>query len=211
MPQLLEGAPGLTTSRAPFIEKPRSTGSCISNSRMSFTPLRTTRRGVSCTQRMTPDDGSDMPTSISCEAFTPLCLNPDRVPRLQDVNRFLCPLTGFQAKAVSGYIPAFLFFDSPAQYASFRPRSRFGRPTVSITCPSRTFFTTSRVMFRCTRIAAFADTLVRFGECAHTAAELVSAIARPTSSPGAAEQHYPCDGALLLVHDRVWTHEHPAG
>ena len=40
-----------------------------------------------------------------------LCLSPDRVPRLDDVNRFLSPLTGFQAKAVSGYVPAFLFFD----------------------------------------------------------------------------------------------------
>ena len=40
-----------------------------------------------------------------------LCLDPRRVPKLDDVNRFLRPLTGFQAKAVSGYIPAFLFFD----------------------------------------------------------------------------------------------------
>ena len=35
-----------------------------------------------------------------------LCLSPTRVPRLDDVNRFLCPLTGFQAQAVSGYVPA---------------------------------------------------------------------------------------------------------
>ena len=40
-----------------------------------------------------------------------LSLDPHRVPRLEDVNRFLCPLTGFQAKPVSGYVPAFLFFD----------------------------------------------------------------------------------------------------
>src|SRR5260370_28316371 len=40
-----------------------------------------------------------------------LCLDPNRIPKLQDVNRFLGPLTGFQAKAVSGYIPSFLFFD----------------------------------------------------------------------------------------------------
>src|SRR5579859_1217957 len=40
-----------------------------------------------------------------------LCLDPHKVPRLEDVNRFLEPLTGFQAKAVSGYVPAFLFFD----------------------------------------------------------------------------------------------------
>src|SRR2546425_32588 len=45
------------------------------------------------------------------EGIHSLCLDPLRVPRLADVNRFLRPLTGFQAKAVSGYIPSFLFFD----------------------------------------------------------------------------------------------------
>lgn len=38
-----------------------------------------------------------------------LCFDPNRIPKLEDVNRFLRPLTGFQAKAVSGYIPSFLF------------------------------------------------------------------------------------------------------
>src|SRR6516165_6210252 len=40
-----------------------------------------------------------------------LQLNPGRVPRLEQVNRFLSPLTRFQARAVSGYIPAYEFFD----------------------------------------------------------------------------------------------------
>src|SRR4051794_15579145 len=40
-----------------------------------------------------------------------LSLPADRVPRLSEVNQFLSPLTGFQAKPVSGYVPAFLFFD----------------------------------------------------------------------------------------------------
>ena len=41
-----------------------------------------------------------------------LCLKPDRIPTLEEVNVFLEPLTGFKAKAVSGYVPTFLFFDS---------------------------------------------------------------------------------------------------
>src|SRR5271166_6609224 len=45
------------------------------------------------------------------EGISRLCLDPDRVPKLDEVNKFLRPLTGFRAKAVSGYIPAFLFFD----------------------------------------------------------------------------------------------------
>ena len=40
-----------------------------------------------------------------------LCLPQDRIPRLEDVNRFLSPLTGFRARAVAGYVPAFVFFD----------------------------------------------------------------------------------------------------
>lgn len=39
-------------------------------------------------------------------------LSPNRIPRLSEINQFLEPLTGFQAKAVSGYVPAYLFFDS---------------------------------------------------------------------------------------------------
>ena len=40
-----------------------------------------------------------------------LALDPDRIPRLADINRFLEPLSGFVARAVSGYVPAYLFFD----------------------------------------------------------------------------------------------------
>src|ERR1700722_5852623 len=40
-----------------------------------------------------------------------LSLPPDRIPRLSEVNRFLKPRTGFEARAVAGYVPAFAFFD----------------------------------------------------------------------------------------------------
>ena len=46
------------------------------------------------------------------EGIRSLCLNPERIPRLEEINQFLEPLTGFQAKAVSGYVPTYLFFDS---------------------------------------------------------------------------------------------------
>ncbi len=104
-----------------------------------------------------------------------LCLNPERVPRLDEVNRFLSPLTGFQAKAVSGYVPAFLFFDSL--------RNREFPTTVTIRRCDRLDYLPEPDIFH--DIAghvpmhtdrAFADTLVRFGECAHTAADMASAI-----------------------------------
>ena len=104
-----------------------------------------------------------------------LCFDPRRIPRLEDVNRFLSPLTGFQAKAVSGYIPAFLFFDCL--------RNREFPTTITIRAADRLDYLPEPDIFH--DIAghvpmhtdpAFAETLVRFGECAHTAAELVAGI-----------------------------------
>ncbi len=104
-----------------------------------------------------------------------LCLDPARVPRLDDVNRFLSPLTGFKAKPVSGYVPAFLFFD--------RLRNREFPTTITIRDAWRLDYLPEPDIFH--DIAghvpmhtdkAFADTLVRFGDCAHTAAELVGSV-----------------------------------
>ena len=104
-----------------------------------------------------------------------LGLNPNAIPRLQDVNRFLGPLTGFQATAVSGYVPAFLFFDCL--------RNRRFPTTVTIRSAENLDYLPEPDIFH--DIAghvpmhtdpAFANTLVRFGECAHPAAELVHAI-----------------------------------
>ncbi len=104
-----------------------------------------------------------------------LCLNPARIPRLEDVNRFLHPLTGFEARAVSGYVPAYVFFDSL--------RNRQFPTTITIRRTDRLDHLPEPDIFH--DIAghvpmhtdrAFADTLVRFGECARTAAELVQGI-----------------------------------
>ena len=104
-----------------------------------------------------------------------LCLDPTRIPKLTDVNRFLKPLTGFEAKAVGGYIPAFLFFDCL--------RNRQFPTTVTIRPPDKLDYLPEPDIFH--DIAghvpmhtdpAFASTLVRFGEAAHTAVELVSGI-----------------------------------
>ncbi len=98
-----------------------------------------------------------------------LHLNPARVPRLADVNRRLKPLTGFQAKAVSGYVPAFLFFDCL--------RNREFPTTVTIRRSDRLDYLPEPDIFH--DVAGhvpmhtdphFAQTLVKLGECAHTAA-----------------------------------------
>ena len=131
-----------------------------------------------------------------------LCLDPQRVPKLEDVNRFLSPLTGFKAKPVSGYVPSFLFFDCL--------RNREFPTTITIRdgatldyLPEPDIFhdIAGHVPMHTDR--AFADTLVRFGDCAHTAAEIVAGIKRRAGADPAGHQHLQGAGAVLLVHHRV--------
>jgi phenylalanine-4-hydroxylase len=104
-----------------------------------------------------------------------LCLDPARIPHLKEVNRFLKPLTGFEAKAVSGYIPAFLFFDC-LRNRQF-PTTITIRPADSLDyLPEPDIFHDVAGHVPMHTDPAFAETLVRFGECAHTAVEIVSGI-----------------------------------
>jgi phenylalanine-4-hydroxylase len=105
------------------------------------------------------------------KGISTLALKPDRIPRLEEVNRFLKPLTGFQAKGVGGYVPAFVFFDCL--------RQRAFPTTVTIRHADQLDYLPEPDIFH--DIAghvpmhtdpAFAEALVRFGDCAHTAAQM---------------------------------------
>jgi phenylalanine-4-hydroxylase len=109
------------------------------------------------------------------KGISSLVLKPDRIPRLEDVNRFLKPLTGFQAKGVGGYVPAFVFFDCL--------RHRAFPTTVNIRHADQLDYLPEPDIFH--DIAGhvpmhtdrnFADVLVRFGDCAHTAVEMTATI-----------------------------------
>jgi phenylalanine-4-hydroxylase len=109
------------------------------------------------------------------EGVETLCLDPERVPRLEDVNRFLAPRTGFRAIAVSGYIPAYHFFDSL--------RKREFPTTITIRDGNSLDYLPEPDIFH--DIAghvpmhtdpAFADVLVRFGECARAAVVLAQGL-----------------------------------
>jgi len=104
-----------------------------------------------------------------------LCFDPNRIPKLQDVNRFLRPLTGFQATAVSGYIPSFLFFDC-LRNRQFPTTVTIRRPDALDYLPEPDIFHDVAGHVPMHTDKHFAETLVRFGECAHTAAEIVSGI-----------------------------------
>jgi phenylalanine-4-hydroxylase len=175
MPEVLAVAAGLTTSKAPFIEEARADRRLYIEQPYDLYSEENHATWQRLYSRMT-GRWERYANGHFLDGIHALCLDPNRVPRLDDVNRFLRPLTGFQAKAVSGYIPAFLFFDSL--------RRREFPTTITIRASDRLDYLPEPDIFH--DIAghvpmhtdpAFAETLVRFGQCAHTAAELVSGIA----------------------------------
>jgi len=109
------------------------------------------------------------------QGLSALHLNPNAIPRLEEINTFLKPLTGFQAKPVSGYVPILLFFDCL--------RRREFPTTITIRdinsldyLPEPDIFhdVAGHVPMHTNR--AFADTLVRFGNCAFQVLEMVADI-----------------------------------
>ncbi len=167
-------APGLTTNQAPFIEQARRDGRLYIEQPYSLYSEQNHEAWRRLFARMSPR-WERYANEHFLAGIHSLCLDPLNVPKLDEVNRFLQPLTGFQAKAVSGYIPAFLFFDCL--------RNRTFPTTISIRPADRLDYLPEPDIFH--DVAghvpmhtdhAFAETLVRFGECAHTAAELVAGI-----------------------------------
>ena len=102
--------PGLTTNQTPFIEQAQAHGEIFIHQPYELYSEQNHEAWRHLFARMKPR-WERYANRHFLEGIDSLCLDPLRVPRLEDVNKFLRPLTGFQAKAVSGYIPAFLFFD----------------------------------------------------------------------------------------------------
>ncbi len=169
------GAPvGLTTTQAPFIEQAQRDGRLYISQPYELYSDANHDAWRRLYHRMVPR-WREYANSRFLEGIANLCLDSDRVPRLDDVNRFLSPLTGFKAKPVSGYIPSFLFFDC------LRNREfpttitiRDGRTLDYLPEPDIFHDIAGHVPMHTDR--AFAETLVRFGDCAQTAAELTAAV-----------------------------------
>ena len=165
---------GLTANRAPFIEQARRDSRLYIQQPYELYTEENHEAWQRLFARMAPR-WDRYANEHFLAGIRSLCLDPKRVPKLEDVNRFLQPLTGFQAKAVSGYIPAFLFFDCLRNRTfpttiTIRPSDRLDylpEPDIFHDVAGHVPMHTDR---------AFAETLVRFGECAHTAADLVAAI-----------------------------------
>src|SRR3569833_683732 len=101
---------GLTTSEAPFIEEARAQQRLYIHQPYDLYSAENHAAWSSLFSRM-QERWQRYANKHFLRGIASLCLNPDRVPRLDDVNKFLNPLTGFRAKPVSGYVPSFVFFD----------------------------------------------------------------------------------------------------
>jgi len=166
---------GLTTTQAPFIESLRSAGKLFIHQPYELYSRNNHDAWRDLYARMFPR-WQAYANEHFLRGIENLALPDDAVPRLEDVNRFLKPLTGFQAKAVSGYVPAFAFFDCL--------RERTFPTTITIRDAAKLDYLPEPDIFHDVAghvpmhtDSAFAEALVRFGECAHTAAELSSEIA----------------------------------
>jgi phenylalanine-4-hydroxylase len=165
---------GLTTTQAPFIEEAREKGQLYIHQPYDLYSEENHDAWRKLFARM-QTRWQRYANPHFLKGIESLCFDPNRVARLDDVNKFLEPLTGFKAKPVSGYVPAFIFFDCL--------RNREFPTTITIRRSDKLDYLPEPDIFH--DIAghvpmhtdrAFADTLVRFGECAHTAAEIVQGI-----------------------------------
>ncbi|GAC1516620.1 MAG: hypothetical protein NVS1B4_12540 [Gemmatimonadaceae bacterium] len=165
---------GLTTTQAPFIEEAQAAGRLYIHQPYELYSDANHEAWRALYGRML-DRWRSYANPRFLQGLDNLCLSPDRVPRLEDVNKFMQPRTGFRAKPVSGYVPAYLFFDCL--------RNREFPTTVTIRDARTLDYLPEPDIFH--DIAghvprhtdrAFADTLVRFGECARTAADIVSSV-----------------------------------
>lgn len=167
-------ATGLTTGSAPFVEAARRRGELYIEQAYDLYSPENHQSWNQLYRRIQPR-WERYANDHFLKGIGALNLSPDRIPRLEAINQRLRPLTGFQAKAVSGYVPGFLFFDCL--------RRREFPTTITIRPPERMDYLPEPDIFH--DVAghvpmhterAFADTLVRFGDCAHTAVEITASV-----------------------------------
>jgi phenylalanine-4-hydroxylase len=165
---------GLTTSKAPFVEHERQERHLFIEQHYELYSEENQAAWRTLFGRMRPR-WERYANDHFLAGIGALHLDPNRIPRLMEINRFLGPLTGFEARAVSGYIPAFRFFDCL--------RNRQFPTTITIRSMDSLDYLPEPDIFHDVSghvpmhtDSAFAETLVRFGECAHTAVEVVSDI-----------------------------------
>jgi phenylalanine-4-hydroxylase len=112
---------------------------------------------------------------VFLEGAETIGIGPTRVPDLREVNDRLGRRTGWQAVPVSGFLPAKEFFACLAQRRF--PTTVGVRPMAQLDyLPEPDIFHDIAGHVPMHTDKAFADTLVRFGEAARTAADIVAGV-----------------------------------
>jgi phenylalanine-4-hydroxylase len=162
---------GLTTTKAPYIENAVTNGEMYIEQPYALYSKDNHDAWQRLYARM-QDRWSRYANQKFLDGLATLCFEATHVPKLEDVNTFMAPRTGFRAKAVSGFVPAFQFFDCLSRREF--PTTITIRDSSSLDyLPEPDIFHDIAGHVPMHTDSAFADTLVRFGQCAHTAAELV--------------------------------------
>lgn len=113
-----------------------------------------------------------MANEVFLAGIEALCIDPVRIPRLDDINAFMEPRTGFRAIAVAGYVPAAQFFARLAQREFPTTITiRDGATLDYLPEPDIFHDIAGHVPMHMDR--AFADALARLGACSGRAARRV--------------------------------------
>jgi phenylalanine-4-hydroxylase len=161
-------APGLTTTKAPFIEAAQASGQLYIEQPYKLYSEENHRTWSRLLERIRPR-WEQYANRRFLEGVETLRLDPDHVPRCDDINRFLEPRTGFRAKPVSGYVPAYLFFDClKRREFPTTITVRDGSSLDYLPEPDIFHDIAGHVPMHTDR--AFADALVKFGQFAERAA-----------------------------------------
>jgi phenylalanine-4-hydroxylase len=160
---------GLTTTQAPFIEQAQARGEVYIRQPYELYSDANQETWRRLYARIRPRwEQYAHPRFL--DGVHNLALNPDRIPRLEEINHFLQPLSNFTARAVSGYVPAYVFFDCLRQRAFPTTITiRDGAQLDYLPEPDIFHDVAGHVPMHTDR--RFADVLVRFGEVARAAAQ----------------------------------------
>ena len=105
-PKVFAPGIGMTTSKAPFIEDAREHGRLYIDQPYELYSEENHEAWRGLYRRMHPR-WQMYANEHFLKGIDNLCLDPNKVPKLDDVNKFLYPLTQFRAKPVSGYVSVF--------------------------------------------------------------------------------------------------------
>src|SRR5437763_4418855 len=172
-PETVAPPPGLTTTKAPFIEAARAHGDIyIQQPYELYSPDNQATWGALLGRMQ--GRWERYANERFLEGLDKLRLSAARIPRLEEINRFLQALTGFRARPVSGYVPSYVFFDCL--------RRREFPTTITIRDGAQLEYLPEPDIFHDVgghvpmhTDPAFAEALVRFGECAAAAARRAAA------------------------------------